>query len=91
MKNLRVKSWLRCGAIKSTMLLLEEFLRQKVEMLLKNYYYWQQDVLPVRCIDDIFDLAKEYKMRDATTMGYKKSKGALKKQKKTRRRRGSEK
>jgi len=54
-------------------------------MLLKNYYYWQQDVLPVRFIDDIFDLVKEYKMRDATTLGYKKSKAALKKQKKNKR------
>lgn len=58
-------------------------------MLLKNYYYWHTDVLPITFIDQIFKAAKETKYIEAMTMGNEKSilpkKQLLRKQKKSKR------
>jgi len=38
-------------------------------MLLKYYYYWQQNVLPVTFIDNIFKTTQEAKYEDGVTFG----------------------
>ena len=54
-------------------------------MLLKYYYWWHQDVLPITFIDDIFKTVKNRKFEDATTIGADNKKTSLKKQKKEKR------
>ena len=55
-------------------------------MLLKYYYYWQQNVLPVTFIDNIFKTTQEAKYEDGVTFGVltsdTKTKQKLKAQKK---------
>tara|TARA_R100000900_G_scaffold9435_3_gene8673 strand:- start:3055 stop:3690 length:636 start_codon:yes stop_codon:yes gene_type:complete len=54
-------------------------------MLLKYYYWWHQNVLPVTFIDDIFKLVKDKKFQEATTIGADNKKTTIKKQKKNKR------
>ena len=58
-------------------------------MLLKYYYYWQQNVLPVTFIDSIFKTIEEEKYEDGVTFGTSTSdtskKRKLNAQKKTKR------
>lgn len=54
-------------------------------MLLENYYYFHQDVLPVNFIDHIFKTVKDRKFVEATTIGQLKDKESIKKQKKEKR------
>lgn len=54
-------------------------------MLLKNYYYWHQNVLPINFIDNIFKTVKDRKFVEATTIGQLKNKESIKKQKREKR------
>jgi len=54
-------------------------------MLLKYYYYWQQDVLPITFINNILKTVKETKLVEATTMNLEKRKSSINKQKKEKR------
>jgi PKHD-type hydroxylase len=54
-------------------------------MLLKYYYWWHQNVLPITFIDDIFKTVKNRKFEDATTIGADNKITSLKKQKKEKR------
>ena len=38
-------------------------------MLLKNYYYFHQNVLPINFIDHIFKTVEKRKFYEATTIG----------------------
>lgn len=54
-------------------------------MLLKNYYYFHQDILPINFIDNIFKTVKDRKFVEATTIGQLKNKESIKKQKREKR------
>lgn len=54
-------------------------------MLLKYYYWWHQNMLPITFIDSIFKTVKNRKFGDATTIGSDNKKITLKKQKKEKR------